>query len=202
MRLKLLGSCFVSCGASLADAQTRAVETLPPIFAARPVQAEKASAAASARSTPGPTPAPRAISPERAAKLSAVTSRVASPTSATMSAGAATARPPGDGSAAVELKPYVVREDRIPVFKERDMLTMKGKLDLARRRYAHYGPMPDAALLRKLEEDFAKERREEVVELQGLLGDKLSPALKREIETSMRPSGFSPEFGAPFRPLR
>ena len=91
----------------------------------------------------------------------------------------------------------------MPEFKERDMLTPKGKLALARRRYPGLGPLTDAAALRRLEEDFARERRQEMADLlslQTIGGAKPPPDVKRMFEAAMRPSGFSPEFGAPFRP--
>lgn len=140
-----------------------------------------------------------------AAKISAIATQAAPPANATPSAGVVAAGPPGEPSDAVQLKPYVVQEDRLPEFKERDMLTPKGKLELARRRYPGLvGPLSDATALRLLEEDFAKERRQEMADLKGLLeigGAQPSGDLKRKFdEATMRPSGFSPEIGAPFRP--
>jgi hypothetical protein len=140
-----------------------------------------------------------------AAKLSSVATRAAPP------AGPAPTtsdnRPPTSegGSEAVQLKPYVVQEDRLPEFKERELLTPKGKLELARRRYPGVvGPLSDATAIQLLEDDFARERRQEAADLKGLLeigGTKLPPELKRNIDAgALRPSGFSPEFDAPFRP--
>ena len=105
----------------------------------------------------------------------------------------------------MQLDPFFVQEERFPEFKDRDILTPKGKLELARRRYPGLvGPLSDATALRLLEEDFAKERRQEMTDLKGLLeigGAKPSGDLKRKIdEATTRPSGFSPEIGAPFRP--
>ena len=211
MRRRLLVTCFVSCGVSFVAAQPnpspnsdRSVDPLPPIFAPRAVPQAATSGGAS-RPASAPPPARRAISPELAAKLSALATLAAQTASPTTSARVAAPAPQRDSSDAVQLKPYVVQEDRLPEFKERDMLTPKGKLELARRRYPGLvGPLSDAAALRMLEEDFALERRREMADLQGLLeigGDKPSRDLKRKIdEATMRPSGFSPEVGAPFRP--
>jgi len=208
---RLLVSYFASCGMSFVAAQPNSspkvdppAETLPPIFAPRAPSKDAKSKGAS-RPAPSPPPTRRAISPELAAKLSDLATRAAPPAGATPSVGVAATAPPGDSADAVQLKPYVVQEDRLPEFKERDMLTPKGKLALARRRYPGLvGPLSDAAALQMLEDDFAKERRQELADLQGLLGiggAKPSPEVKRKVdEAAMRPSGFSPQFGEPFRP--
>ena len=152
-----------------------------------------------------PAPTRRAISPEMAAKLSAVATNAAAASSALPPPTAASAAPASDSSDAIKLTPYVVQEDRLPEFKEREILTPKGKLELARRRYPGLiGPFSDKAALAMLEEDFALERRKELGELQGLAelsGVKPSGQLKRQIdESAMRPSGLSIPFGEPFRP--
>jgi hypothetical protein len=68
----------------------------------------------------------------------------------------------------VKMKPMVVREAKLPEFKEREILTEKGKMALARRRY----PGTDAASARQLlEEDFTIERRNEMKELLELDGE-------------------------------
>jgi hypothetical protein len=138
-----------------------------------------------------------------AANLSAIATRLAPPANATPAASSAAA-PAGDSSDAVQLKPYVVQEDRLPEFKERDMLTLKGKLELARRRYPGLGPLNNALALQMLEEDFAKERREELADLRRTLdigGVKLSPDVKSKVEdAALRPSNLSIPFGEPFRP--
>ena len=74
--------------------------------------------------------------------------------------------PPPNSRDLVTLKPFIVREPKTPEFKERELLTEKGKAALAHRRY----PGADAATARQmLEEDFAKERRDEIGEMKGLL---------------------------------
>jgi hypothetical protein len=210
MRLRLLVSYFASCGGSFVAAQPnpnpkagQPVESLPPIFAPRaaPKEAKAQGPPLPASSTPPPR---RAISPEMSAKLSAIATRAAPPASATPSTSVAASAPVLDSSDVVQLKPYVVHEDRLPEFKERNILTPKGKLALARRRYPGlFGPLSDASALRMLEEDFTRERLQELTDLKGLLeigGAKLSPELKRNIgEAAMRPSGFSPQIGEPFR---
>ena len=210
MRLRLLVSSFASCGVSFVAAQPNpsskageTMESLPPIFSPRapPKDTKSEGASRSASSTPPPR---RALSPEMAAKLSAIVMRAAPPANAKQSASGAATAVSADSSDPVQLKPYIVQEDRAPEFKERDILTPKGKLELARRRYPGLvGPLSDATALRMLEEDFARERRQEMADLLGLVeidGAKSAENAKRKFEASMRPSGFSPEFGAPFRP--
>ena len=179
------------------------IESLPPIFAPR-ASSKDAKSEGTSRPLSSPPLPRRALSPEMAAKLSAIAMRSAPPARATPSATVAATAAPGESSDPVQLKPYIVREDRAPEFKERDILTPKGKLELARRRYPGLvGSLSDATALRMLEEDFARERRQEMADLLGLIeigGAKSAEDVKRKFEASMRPSGFSPEFGAPFRP--
>jgi hypothetical protein len=190
-------------GAGLAQPTSTAAarasaDSLPPIFAPPP---------AASNSNPPPTPPSdtarprRAISPEMAAKLSATVE--ASPAVAAARAAVASTAPTTDAPGVMQLAPYIVREKREPNFKEREILTPKGKLDLARRRYPM---MTKRAALERLEDDFARERMKEMGELNGLLqigGEKPSPATKRKIEDAMRPAREFPSgFGEPMRPPR
>lgn len=213
MRLRVFVSCFALGGVSFMAAQSnprpkadKPEDPLPPIFAPR-APPKDAKSAGSSRPVPAVAPTRRAISPEMAANISAVALRAAPPANATPPAGVAASAPTGESSDAVQLRPYIVKEDRLPEFKEREMLTPKGKLELARRRYPGVvGLFSDAVLLQLLEEDFARERRQEAADLRGLLdigGTKLPPEVKRQIgDGALRPSGFSPEIGAPFRTPR
>jgi hypothetical protein len=209
MRRRFLVSYFASCGVSFVAAQPNPspkteppVESLPPIFTPRTPSKDAVSAgAARPASSPSPPPAGRAISPEMAAKLSAVAARVATPAGATRSADGAATTPPRDSSDAVQLKPYVVREDKLPTFKEREILTPKGMLALARQRYPT--ALTDAAAMRMLGEDFARERLQELRDYRGLLelgGAKLSPDVKRKIdEAANRPIDLPGDFSPPSR---
>jgi hypothetical protein len=104
-----------------------------------------------------------------------------------------------DPSNAVQLTPYVVHEERMPKFKEREILTPKGKLALARQRYPN--ALTDEAAVRMLNEDFARERLQELRDLRGLLelgGAKLSRDLKRKIdEIENVPLDLPREFNPP-----
>jgi hypothetical protein len=210
MRLRLLVTSFASCGVSFVAGQPSATpksapppEPLPAIFAPRP-PAKAPKGRAPLRSAPTLPPSRRAISPETAAKLSAVATQAAPPAAAASPTTPATV-PPADPDT-VQLNPFLVQEDRLPEFKEREMLTPKGKLALARRRYPGLvGPFSDATALRKLEDDFAKERRQELSDLRGLSeisGAKPSRELKRQIDDAAMRSGFSVPMGEPFRPPR
>jgi hypothetical protein len=81
---------------------------------------------------------------------------------------------PLEGSPGVlQLPTYVVRENKIPAFKERELLTPQGKLDLAlkRRPGLRIGWLPffsnAGVALAMLEEDFALERKKEMQDLLG-----------------------------------
>jgi hypothetical protein len=84
-------------------------------------------------------------------------------------------RTPLEGSAEVlQMAAYIVREDKVPDFKERELLTPQGKLDLAlkRRPGLRIGWLPflsnAGVALAMLEEDFALERKKEMQDLLGL----------------------------------
>jgi hypothetical protein len=107
----------------------------------------------------------------------------------------------GDASDAVKLQPYVVREDKLPKMKEREMLTGKGMLELAHR--LHPGALTDSDAMILLGEDFARERRKELIEYKGLLelgGAKLDPDLKRKLDEEIhRPMDLPRDFSPPSR---
>ena len=154
-----------------ADPETR--EPRPPIFIDRESPAEIRPANTPPSSAAKP-PSSRATSPEMSAKILGV---VKGPP-----AFAKVERPPPPPNArdVVTLRPFIVREPKAPEFKERELLTEKGKAALAHHRY----PGADAATARQmLEEDFARERRDEILEMQGLL--ELDRALPRELRNAM-----------------
>ncbi len=74
----------------------------------------------------------------------------------------------------VRLPKFMVMEDKPPTFKEREILTPKGHLSLAYKRYAglkigNLGGLNDALALAMLEEDRILERQAEMSNLVGLL---------------------------------
>lgn len=216
MRLRLLVPCFAACGALTIAAEPEpaskperlaSAETLPPIFAPRAPSADlKSTSATRGRSAAVEPPTRRAISPEMAAKLSSIATQAAPPPRVAAGDGSATSTTSVDSSGAVQLKPYIVREDRVPEFKQRDMLTDKGKIALARQRYPGLAFTSDAAALSWMQEQFALERRKEAADLKGLLEigtSKPPPDVKRKIdETLMQPSELTFRIGEPFRQPR
>ena len=97
----------------------------------------------------------------------------------------------------IRLSPYVVRERRPPELKERDLLTAKGKLDLALRRHpglrlGAFGPLNNHAWAgAMIEEELALERRQEMLDLLSLLPGKpgqQSVPYWRPWFTTLRPS--------------
>ena len=77
----------------------------------------------------------------------------------------------------IRLPPYVVRERKLQELKERDLLTAKGRLDLALQRHpglrlGSLGPLNNNRWAgAMLEEEFAIERRKEMLDLLSLLPD-------------------------------
>ncbi len=194
---------FACCGVGVAGAESgasasaeAATETRPPIFA-RPHATEDGEASAGADSGPARTPRRRASSPELAAKIFSVIVRPPLREGELRPADGAMVPLPVEDTEVVRLERYVVRERRVPDFKDRDILTVKGKAALARRRY----PGAGAAALAMLEEDFANERRQEAaefIELLELAGTELSGEVKRLMkDASLRRGEFAPAIGRP-----
>ncbi len=149
----------------------------------------------------------RAISPEMSAKLGEVTKRAvpAAPAASTGAAGSAAS----ESSDTVMLDPYHVTEGKLPNMKEREMLTPAGKLAEARRRQPglNLGAIPllnDALALQMLEDDFARERREEEKDLRGLMkidGQDVPADVKKQIDAgAAQRKSWIDERGTPFRP--
>lgn len=177
-------------------------ETLPAIFAPRPaVEAGDAKPAEKARPGTAAPPRGRAISPELSAKISAVATRAAQAAGTPLAAGSAGTGTAGDSPDAVKLAPFVVREDKLPRMKEREMMTGKAMLELARRRYP--AALTNADAVRLLAEDFAREQRKELIEYKALLelgGAKLDPDLKQKLNEEIhRPLDLPPGFSPPSR---
>jgi hypothetical protein len=99
------------------------------------------------------------------------------------------------------LKPYVVKEDKLPAMKEREILTAKGMAALARSRYPGLGFLNDAGAVLWMADQFEKERRQELRDWRGLLdANKVPPELNREInEMLTKPRDLPPGFNPPSR---
>jgi hypothetical protein len=73
------------------------------------------------------------------------------------------------------LPAYIVQEPKLPAFKERELLTPKGKIDLALKRHPglRFGSLPffsnNGIGLAMLEEEFRLERLHEMADLMTLL---------------------------------
>jgi hypothetical protein len=144
----------------------------------------------------------RAISSETAAKLTASLPKIAP----LKTSDARPAEPPPDlretdkpRNAIVRLPSYIVREPKPPVFKERELLTPKGRVDLARKRFPglRIGSLPflsnDGIGLFMLAEEERLERMKEAADLMSLLrygnGDP-----KGEIKAKVQQSFMRPGF--------
>lgn len=200
MRIPPLAFAFALCGARVTAAETAtkagpaltpASEQRPAIFAPQPAKKTPPKQLPMRRPTlpPPGTQTRRAISPEVAANISAVATRAAPPSAANP----ASPPPPvsnGAASDALQLDPFIVHEEKFPEFKERDMLTPEGRLALAHKLNPGLkaGPLAlgnkDVAL-EMLEEHFAQQRRDELVELKSVLssgGVKPPPEIMRKID--------------------
>lgn len=205
---------LVLCRVSLAEGEPSAAvvrhvpaDLPPPIFAPKSAsgsdtaskggrrvgESRKASAAAPSHR--------RTLSPEMSGKIANLLTRDLPPVTEAPAEDTAPTPPAGDDSDRLSLDPYHVTEERLPAFKEREILTPKGKLSLARRRYP--GTTPGSALL-LLEADFDKERRQELSDLNRLLEinrSQLSPETQRLIrDTRIPPTDTAPALSGRFRP--
>jgi hypothetical protein len=136
-----------------------------------PVAQKPEAAASSAKST-------RVVSPAVAGMLAAQTPKFSPPPpiSAEAARGAADRREaerPRNGI--IRLPSYVVREAKPPVFKERELLTEAGRMDLGFKRHPglHIGPFSKLNNVwadAMLEEESGIERQKEMYELLGLAG--------------------------------
>jgi hypothetical protein len=143
-------------------AQNSAAETelVPPIFVPRPATANRSAAdKAPARSSARPSP----MSAQMSANIRSVIEADTRLKAASGSEASNATRPQNSGEI-TRLAPFVVREKPVPEFSQREMLTVKGKIDLAKKRY----PAAGSAGLMLLEQDFAIERRREMADLEAL----------------------------------
>lgn len=146
-----------------------AAQSLPGIFVPK-APSKKASAPRRA-GAPSAAPSRRAISPEMAAKISEVAKQAAPPPKS----GETTRSVEAEGASdAVQLEAFVVEEEKYPDFKEREILTRKGKLEEALKRHPglRLGPIPlgnDQVARDMLEDEFRRQRIEEMKELSGLM---------------------------------
>lgn len=157
------------------------VSPAPPTVSAPVAPAPDSTPPPADASAPG-TPRTRAMSPEIAARLSEKMPKF-TPSSPPVSAPASPivqAPPPEIRDAdkprntIIRLDPYQVIEAKPPAFKERELLTPKGRLDVALKRYPglKFGGFwifsNNGVALAMYEEDLAIERRKEMKELYSL----------------------------------
>ena len=213
MRASLLIPWVLACGCvsvRAAEGAPRPVlggEAAHPIFAPRP--AKKAAPPQRNAAPPKASPTRRSISPETAARLSAAATAALQGVPRPETSGPGNGSSGGEGATdAVRLEPYVVKEDKLPDLKERQLLTPKGKLDLAYKRHPglRLGPIPlfnDGVARAIIEDELAKERGKEMADLADLLhlGDSKPPRnTQRAIDgAGVRINEKAHEPGTPFR---
>lgn len=224
MRIPPLAFALALCGARVTAAEsgpktappaspTSGAEPRPAIFAPQPAKKTPPKQLPTRRPTlpPPGMQTRRAISLEVAANLSAVATRAAPPATANTPPPSAPLSN-GEASAALQLDPFIVHEEKFPEFKERDMLTPEGKRALAQKLNPglRAGPLPlgnNALALEMLEEHFDQQRRGELAELKGVLssgGAKPPPEVQRKIDEAMtrRADWLNQKPGTPFREPR
>lgn len=176
------------------------ITTLQPERPEAAISAASRTSAAIAAAKPSPAPSPK-LSAETAAKVSADRPKYqpAKPVAANRAElpdrrdidkprntiprlpremvepkRSAMATPLETSADVVQLPTYIVREDKVPDFKERDLLTRAGKLALALKRHPGLN-IPflgnGGIALGMLEEEFRLERIAEMKELNGLYSD-------------------------------
>ncbi len=175
---------------------------LAPAAETSPLLKEPASAGTPSLARPTAT---RAISPQVAELLAAAAPKY-SPPEAGPAKPVETAPEETDQprNRIIRLSPYIVRERRPLELKERDVLTAKGRLDLALQRHpglrlGSLGPLTNNRwAYAMLEEELALERRKEMLDLLSLLPDSPdkppSVPFWRPWFTTLRPSS-SPQGG-------
>ena len=141
--------------------------------AADPAQTPPAAA------TPGPAPPPpalaRAVSPEVAAKLAATAPKFVPPKSDADQPAPDRRELDKPRNGIVRLPSYIVQEPKMRDLKERELLTPKGRLDLALKRYPglRFNPLfflgsNNGIALAMLEEEERLERMKEMADLMDL----------------------------------
>lgn len=130
--------------------------------------------------SPAPSGA-RAVSPTVAGLLAVASPKYEAPAEAVKETPPPEPEKPRNGI--IRLPPYKVQEGRLPNFKERDLLTPSGRLDLAYQRhpglnFGSWGPFNNNAWARAmLGEEFALERMKEMYDLLSLLPANQRPPL-------------------------
>jgi hypothetical protein len=215
MRLPLLGSSVMLCGVSAMMAQSAApptsnAETLPPIFAPKPPP-PKAPARQVEALPNALVKRERAISPELAAKLSDLATRAAMSTSPSAAKPGAPRDSAGSSSDAVQLAPFIVREKKESEIKEWDILTPKGKLDLAYKRHPGLRGIAipflsnSAVALELIKAEIEQEQKKEMTDMVRLMDKASLPKdVKRQVDEALNPMKDDPRFekGRRFRELR
>jgi hypothetical protein len=123
---------------------------------------------------------PRAVSPEIASKLAASRPKFVPPSEVTAAGNPVLTRTASEAEAdkprngIIRLPQHIVREQRLPNFKDREILTPTGKLELAYKRYPglRFGSLPflsnNRVAMGMLEDEFRLERMAEMNDLLGL----------------------------------
>ena len=162
-----------------------AAQPTPPVESPSPVATVSAAPATSTRDRSRPiSPAiaarltdqlPKFTPPKTPAPTAAKPPILASPASDTPANPVAAVDSVTPRNTIIRLPAYVVQEEKPVAFKEREILTPKGRLALALKRYpgARIGSLPflsnDGMALALLEEDYRLERKAEMEELASLL---------------------------------
>lgn len=142
-------------------------------------------------------PAPRAISPEAAAKLAALAPKFSVADTPVPNPAARERDPDRPRNTIIRLPNYIVTEPKIKMPKQREMLTPKGRLELALKRYPglRFGNIGflrnDGIALMMYEEDLRLERMREMADLLSLLPASLqaNPEVKHSAqEIFIRPT--------------
>jgi hypothetical protein len=137
------------------------------------------------------TPHTRAVSPQTAALLQAATPKFA-PAAAAATPAVQSREPDKPRNGIIRLPPYHVREPRPPVFKEREILSLDGRLKLALKKFPGVRLNPlfflnsnDGIALAMLEEEYRLQRISEAADLTGLLwigNDDTYREVKKQVE--------------------
>lgn len=156
-------------------------------------------------SSSGSASVPRPISPEIAARLAERMPKFTPPASPEAAASspllaekktAAPTEVDRPRNTIIRLPEYIVHEAKPPRFKEREILTPRGHLALALKRYpgVRFGSLPflsnDGWALYFYEADLRKERQAEMNDLVGLLND---PADRAKAKGALHDTFLSPK---------
>lgn len=202
MRRSPLLSVFILALATAASAQlapeapiTATASKAPERFPLAP-----SGPAATAPEQPATVARPRALSPETAAKISATSPKFTPPKPAEVKTeelpDLREIDKPRNGI--IRLPQVMVQEQKLPTLKDRELLTLYGKLDLAYKRHPglHFGssvlPSNNGVALVMLEEERRLERMSEMSEIIGLYqysDPKTGAALKTQSTTIFLRSG-------------